>query len=611
MCNENSEPSLPARVVGETHDGIFFRTPRQSMKRKSIRKTSPSPHRTPVARSRSSVRPRATRSPSRPGPPLTDDLLSRLHRNILFTNVSDESFSSIAPKLIVRRLTPGEVVFDESTRGRDLYLIAQGRISIKKYTKYGSESLLAVLHEGDFFGELSIIDGLPRSARAEASDHAVIASFSAADFRTLIKDSDAFTFNLLNNLAIRLRTMDQTFVRELERNAQASRAKMEKLNLLIEASKTVNSTIDIDRLLVIILDAAAQSIKADRGTLYLIDEANQELWSKAAQGKDMVEIRLPIGKGLAGYVAKTGETVNIADAYRDPRFNPEIDRKSGYKTHNVLCMPMRDKEGKIVGVFQLLNKQKGSFTEEDASFIDGLSVHAAIAVENARLAREMVKNERLSAVGRMASSIIHDIKNPMGTLRLYAQVIQKKSGGTELARMAEEIIRQVDRFVKMTQEILDFSRGVSEMNAKPVRLEEVMEGALKFLEADFERKKVRLERRYEFTDRCVLDIEKMIRVMYNLAGNAVDAMPTGGTLTVRTRNVDSSIYIEFTDTGVGMLPEIRARVFEPFFTHGKKRGTGLGLAIVKKIMDDHKGKIEIDSTPNAGTTFRLIFPRGI
>jgi len=577
------------------------------MKPKNTRKTSPSSHR-PTTVSRALV---TTLKPPRRRPVITDDLLARLRRNILFTNVSKRSFTATIPKLTVGRFKAGEIIFDESTRGRDLYLIAEGRVSIKKYTKYGNESLLAVLHEGDFFGELSIIDGLPRSARAEALDNTAIVSFSASDFRSLIKESDAFTFNLLKNLAIRLRTMDQTFVRELERHALASRAKMEKLNLLIEASKIVNSTIDIDKLLVIILDAAAHSIKADRGTLYLVDEPNHELWSKAAQGKDMVEIRLPIGKGLAGYVAKTGETVNITDAYRDPRFNPEIDRKSGYKTHNVLCMPMRDKEGKIVGVFQFLNKHKGSFTAEDASFIDGLSVHAAIAVENARIAREMVKNERLSAVGRMASSIIHDIKNPMTTLRLYAQVIQKKSGGTDLARMAEEIIRQVDRFVKMTQEILDFSRGVSEMNAKPIRLEEVMEGALKFLEADFVRKRVKLERRYEYTDRCVLDVEKMIRVLYNLAGNAVDAMPNGGTLTVRTHRVDSSIYIEFIDTGVGMSPEIRARVFEPFFTHGKKRGTGLGLAIVKKIVDDHKGKIEIESTPNVGTTFRLILPGGM
>ncbi len=539
---------------------------------------------------------------------LAKSVLETVQANILFTNVDRKSLTSVASKLSVRRYNVGEIVFDEFTRGRDLYLIIQGKVRIKKYTKYGAESLLAVLHEGDFFGELSIIDGLPRSARAEAMEDTTIVTLQASDFNVLIKHSEAFTFNLLHNLALRLRTMDQTFVLELERNDLAAKNKMDKLNSLIEASKVVNSTIDIDKLLGIILDAAAHSINADRGTLYLVDEANQELWSKVAQGKNMLEIRLPMGKGLAGYVARTGETTNIPDAYQDPRFNPEIDKKSGYKTRNVLCMPMRDKAGKIVGVFQFLNKRDGPFTTEDESFIDALSVHAAIAVENARLANAMVRSEQLSAVGRMASTIIHDIKNPMGTLRMYAQVIQKKSGSAELAQMAEEIIHQVDRFVKMTQEVLDFSRGVSEMKRETHRLGEILEDSLRFIEGDLVKRNITLVRQLDYLGQCSIDAEKMIRVFYNLAGNAADAMPNGGSLTVHTQKADNHLLIEFTDTGVGVPEEIRTRLFEPFFTYGKKHGTGLGLSIVKKIIDDHKGKIEIDSAPGKGTTIRLLLP---
>lgn len=535
-------------------------------------------------------------------------MLDRVRSNNMFSGVDAKTFAVIAPKLVVHQHKAGNLIFDESTKGRDLYLIVQGKVRIKKYAKYGLESLLSVLHEGNFFGDLSIIDGLPRSARAEAVEDCTIISLSAADFRNLIKESDAFTFNVLKNLAFRLRTMDQTFVRELERNDLQSRAKMDRLNLLVEASKVVNSTIDLDKLLLIILEAATQSIKADRGTLYLVDELTGELWSKIAKGKGMVEIRLPIGKGLAGYVAKTGETVNIVDAYRDPRFNPEIDKRSGYKTLNVLCMPMRDKEGKIVGVFQLLNKKQGSFTKDDEAFIDGLSVHAAIAVENARLALEMVRTERLSAVGRMASTIIHDIKNPMGTLRMYAQVIKKKSGNEEAAEMADEIMRQIDRLVKMTQEILDFSRGISAMKREIEPIETVLEAALKSIDPDLWKKKITLVRKFAYTGPCLLDAEKMIRVFYNLAGNAADAMTDSGTLTVTTEKKDDRLQIEFTDTGIGMPEEIRARVFEPFFTHGKKQGTGLGLAIVKKIIDDHNGSLEIDSEQNKGTTIRMFLP---
>jgi K+-sensing histidine kinase KdpD len=528
--------------------------------------------------------------------------------NILFSNVPRKSLSTIIPKLTIRQFKPGVLIFDESTQGRYLYLLLKGRIRIKKYTKYGNESLLAVLHEGDFFGELSIIDGLPRSARAEALDACVIVLFSAEEFRSLLVESDAFTFNLLKNLAFRLRTIDQAFVSELERNSYTSKTKLDKLNLLIEASKIVNSTIEIDKLLVLILNAATNSIQAERGTVYLLDKEKQELWAKVAQGNDVTEIRLPLGKGLAGYVAKTGEVVNIPDAYSDPRFNPEIDKKSGFHTHNVLCMPMKNKEGEIVGVFQFLNKRDGPFREEDAAFIDGLSVHAAIALDNARLAQEMMNNERLSMVGRMASTIIHDIKNPMSVIRMYAQLIQRRNPGPQVEHYAEEMIRQVDLFVKMTQEILDYSRGVTALNIESVEIVDVLEASLKFVEADFKERKVLIERDFQFTGLCKLDPEKISRLLFNLAGNAADAMPDGGTFTVRTEQSGSTVAISLIDTGKGIPDAIKARVFEPFFTHGKRHGTGLGLAIVKKIIDDHGGSIEIDSIEDAGTTIRLSLP---
>ena len=531
-----------------------------------------------------------------------------IHKNILFANADPSLFRKHRSIFKRRRYKAGEMIFDEYSRGRELYLICGGRVRIKKYTKFGVETLLAVLHEGDFFGELSLIDGLPRSARAEAMDDCWVVTLTPPQFLTLLRESEEFAKNLLNNLAVRLRTMDQTFVLELGRHVLASKNKLDKLNMLIEASKIVNSTIEIDKLLILILEVATRSIFADRGTLYLVDETTNELWSKVAQGNNMVEIRLPIGKGLAGYVAKTGETVNITDAYKDPRFNPEIDRKSGYRTHNVLCMPMRNKDGKIVGVFQLLNKRDEAFGPEDESFIDALSVHAAIAIENARLARDMVQNERMSAVGRMASTIIHDIKNPMGTLRMYAQVIKRKTGEGEASQLADEIIRQIDRFVAMTQEILDFSRGISELHLEETNLKELMESILLFIEKDLEKRNVALVRAFEYEGTCVMDVEKVQRVFYNLASNAADAMPHGGTLTVTTRRTDGHLAIGFADTGGGMPEEVLARVTEPFFTYGKKHGTGLGMSIVKKIMDDHQGRMEISSEVGKGTSIRLVFP---
>jgi K+-sensing histidine kinase KdpD len=564
----------------------------------------------PKKKKKSTAAPGRKRAASVSRKPRSDaeSVLALLSRNILFSGVNPKTIRSVVAGAHERRFAAGDIIFDESSSGREMYCLTHGRVRINKYTKFGVESLLGVLHEGDFFGELSVVDGMPRSARAEAMDECTAVLLSQQEIRRLTKESNEFTFNLLTNMAVRLRTMDQTFMLELDRSALATKEQVDRLNMLIEASKSVNSAIEIDKLLGLILDAASRSINADRGTLYMLDTATGELWSRVTQGNNIVEIRLPVGKGLAGYVAKTGEVVNITDAYKDPRFNPEIDKKSGYKTHNVLCMPMRDKDGKIFGVFQFLNKREGPFLAEDESFIDALSVHASIALENARLAREMVQSERLSAVGKMASTIIHDIKNPMGTLRMYAQVIKKKTGDAESAGLADEMIRQVDRFVNMTQEILDFSRGVSEIHIETIVLEDVMEGALSFIEKDLVKRNVNVVRDFRYSGECTMDVEKMVRVFYNLAGNAADAMKDGGTLTIRTEKLDGMLAIGFTDTGCGIPDEIRSRILEPFFTYGKRHGTGLGLSIVKKIVDDHHGRLEIESAVNQGTTIRLLIP---
>ena len=547
----------------------------------------------------------AVRRPARASSPF----LSALQQNILFRDVEPRIIRKSLSHFTSRTIPAGDLIFDEYSKGRDLYLLCSGRVRIKKYTKFGVESLLAVLPPGDFFGEISLIDGFPRSARAEAMDECSVLILTAEKFRGLVNTNRQVALNLLHNLALRLRTMDQTFVMELGRNALASKNKLDKLSMLIEASKVVNSAIDLDVLLGVILDVASRSIGADRGTLYLIDRKADELWSKVAQGDGMVEIRLPIGKGLAGYVARTGEVVNITDAYSDPRFNPEIDRKSGYSTRTVLCMPMRNKNGEIIGVIQLLNKRIGHFGPEDEAFIEALSVHAAIALENARMAQEMVQNERLSAVGRMSSTILHDIRGPMGTVRLYAELIKQGSGARKPAEMADAMIRQIDSLNALAQDTLDFAKGVSNLRLETVELGPTLNRLLNVLEADMASHSITLVRSFDYTGTCTLDVDKLARVLYNLTGNAADVMPDGGTMTIRTRAQEGFIAIEVADSGPGIPDEIRTRLFEPFFTHGKKHGTGLGLSIVKKIVEDHHGRVEVESTSGQGATFRVLYPR--
>jgi sigma-B regulation protein RsbU (phosphoserine phosphatase) len=195
----------------------------------------------------------------------------------------------------------------------------------------------------------------------------------------------------------------RSFEQALAALAQKEQA-LERLHFLVEASKILNSTLDLFELLEIILKMTSEQTCAERATLFLVDAQRRELWSLIAQGLEQREIRLPIGGGLAGWVAQNGEAVNLADAYADPRFDPSFDSLFGYRTKSILVVPVKDRAGKVVGVLELLNKPCG-FVQSDIDFLESISVHAAIALDNARLYRESVERQRLDRELALARTI--------------------------------------------------------------------------------------------------------------------------------------------------------------------------------------------------------------
>jgi HD-GYP domain-containing protein (c-di-GMP phosphodiesterase class II) len=165
----------------------------------------------------------------------------------------------------------------------------------------------------------------------------------------------------------------------------------EKLRSILQISKIIGSEIHLDNLLQIIIRETSHVMEADRSSLFLVDAAKKELWSKVAEGMDPFTkvIRFPMSVGIAGAVATGGEAINIPDAYQDPRFNPEIDAKTGYRTRSILCMPIRNTKGKTIGVIQVLNKKSGPFTREDEDLLETLTSQAGISLENAALYKEI------------------------------------------------------------------------------------------------------------------------------------------------------------------------------------------------------------------------------
>ncbi len=178
-----------------------------------------------------------------------------------------------------------------------------------------------------------------------------------------------------------------------------------RLESLIEATEHLNSTFDLDELLSIILDLTLKNLNAERGTIYLIDEQKKELWSRVLRGTEMSEIRLPLGTGISGTVAAEGKTILLKDASKDKRFFAGYDKKSGFVTKSMLCHPMKNRSGKVVGVFQILNKRRGTFDEQDIQFLEAFSDHVVLAVENVRLVQAGLEQERIQRDLQIAASI--------------------------------------------------------------------------------------------------------------------------------------------------------------------------------------------------------------
>ncbi len=210
------------------------------------------------------------------------------------------------------------------------------------------------------------------------------------------------------------------------------------LKLLLKITRTISRELNLNNLLKLIMDEVKDVLQCDRCTVFVLDPEEHELWSRVAHGEKT--IRFPSHMGIAGYVATSGQVLNIPNAYADARFNPNIDKQTGYNTKNILAAPMRNKLGDIIGVFQALNKFGGPFTGDDEELLDAISTIAATQIENAQLYAEQKKTFD-SFIETLASTI--DARDPLTAghskrIALYADAVAQV---VNLSESEREVLR--------------------------------------------------------------------------------------------------------------------------------------------------------------------------
>ncbi len=345
--------------------------------------------------------------------------------------------------------------------------------------------------------------------------------------------------------------------------------------------------------------------------LYLHREDTQELemvWSHGAT-EDMARRyqRYPVQASASRWVMETG-VPQVLHNEDFPEPMREDMRRNGRTS--VLMVPLQVRS-RMVGLLVVTFRQHRVLSALELETIQAMGAHFAAAIESHRLQQQLVEHERLVALGELSAIVAHEVRNPLGaifnavaTLRRFVE--PNASAQTLVTIVAEE----ANRLNRIVDDLLDFARPASPL-FQPVPLEQLLQEAVRT--ATSGEPHVRVEWALEPDVPLIPVDERMMRQAFlNLALNAVQAMPQGGTLRVSARRCPEQpgALVEFSDTGLGIPPEVRERLFKPFFTT-KATGTGLGLAIVQRTLDAHSGRIHIDSPPGGGTTFRLMLPLAV
>jgi signal transduction histidine kinase len=231
---------------------------------------------------------------------------------------------------------------------------------------------------------------------------------------------------------------------------------------------------------------------------------------------------------------------------------------------------------------------------------------------NQSYTNEVVQAERLALVGRFARSIVHDFKNPLNIIGISADMAAMETATPELRVTARNRIRrQVDRLSNMVGELLEFTRGkAGAVVLASLDYADFLRATLEEIRHEVQPRGITLVLENEPpTVRVSLDPRRLSHVFHNLINNACDALPQGGTITLRFRVDDREVVTEIQDSGKGIAPEVASRLFEAFATYGKPSGTGLGLSICRRIIEDHHGHIAARNAPGGGAVFAFTLPR--
>jgi signal transduction histidine kinase/putative methionine-R-sulfoxide reductase with GAF domain len=462
-------------------------------------------------------------------------------------------------------------------------------------TGFRTTSMLAAPlknHLGRTIGVIQVLNKR-RGADFTDEDETLLAAFSTQ--AAVAIDNSRLFLSLIQKNKQLLDTKEQ-----LER-------KLRDLELLYDLERATAHARSPEAIAGAVLSRLSRACDAQGAALLLAEDETGDLVEyalDAAAPEELLRIGVKSGDGYLGLAMQTDAPVELAETgARESRYP--------FAVRSVLAVPLEGEEEAPLGAIGLFSKRNAAgFTAEDQSLLRlvGANVSTAVRLFRANRAREV--SERLTSIGRLLSQVTHDFKTPMTVISGYVQLMADEDDAGRRAEYAEEILRQFDLLTSMQREVLEFARGERSIFIRRVFLRKFFADITRQLGREMDGRAIELELDVDTKVVARFDEARIARALFNLIRNALEAMAErGGTLRISAHMRDGELVVRVSDNGPGIPKEIEGRLFQSFVTAGKQGGTGLGLAIVKKIMDEHGGTVEVQSS-DAGATFTLRLPQG-
>jgi signal transduction histidine kinase len=419
---------------------------------------------------------------------------------------------------------------------------------------------------------------------------------------------------------------------ELEARTSELARSVGELRALGEVGQAVSSTLDLQTVLSTIVHHAVQLSGTNCGIIFDYDEATQEFHVRASHKmeEELVEVYratpLRLGEGSTGKAAATRASVQVVDLLdeRLPRYTRirSLLARLGYQS--LLAVPILQ-EQRIMGALTVYRRVTGTFSQEVVDLLQAFATQSALAIQNARLYREIEdKSRQIEAANRHKSEFLanmsHELRTPLNAIIGFSEVLQERMFGElneKQAEYTEDILSSGRHLLSLINEILDLSKveaGRMELELAKFDLPLAIDNARTFVRERATKHGINLdvkvdERLGDFTG----DERKIKQILLNLLSNAVKFTPEGGRIGISARQADGSVEISVSDTGIGISPEDQAKIFEEFRQVGgdyahKREGTGLGLTLAKKFVELHGGQIWVESEVGKGSTFSFTLP---